>query len=183
MENIAVKIGNILNTMKAILEATQREGLFSASIQEHPDQFLGDLGEVVKTFKRYSGIDRVNDEKEMVNLVNQVRLSHGLKPLVVDSRLIKTARIKSQDMINHHYFGHHSPTMGTLGKLMEINNIKYRLVAENLAGNDSLADAHRKLMDSPDHRKNILNKSLVKVGIGIVYGGPYGMMITQHFIR
>jgi uncharacterized protein YkwD len=65
---------------------------------------------------------------------------------------------------------------------MEIHKVKYRLAAENLAGNESVLDAHKKLMDSPDHRENILNKKFMKIGVGIAYGGPYGIMFTQHFI-
>ncbi|HLN60492.1 MAG TPA: CAP domain-containing protein [Symbiobacteriaceae bacterium] len=37
-------------------------------------------------------------------------------------------------------------------------------------------------MNSPGHRANILKPEFTKIGIGIVSGGPYGLMVTQQFI-
>jgi uncharacterized protein YkwD len=36
-------------------------------------------------------------------------------------------------------------------------------------------------MNSPGHRANILNPSFGRVGIGILDGGFYGLMISQEF--
>jgi len=180
MEKPGNSLENVLNNIRTILEFTQKSELFSSNVK--PDSGLNSWGEAFKSFKRYTQIDRIADENTMVALVNQERISRGLPQLTIDSRLVKTARIKSQDMINHSYFGHHSPTLGSLGNIMAIHKIKYRSAAENLAGNDNVKDAHIRLMDSSMHRQNILNKKFVKIGIGIVYGGPYGMMITQHYL-
>ncbi|HHY29543.1 MAG TPA: hypothetical protein GX520_02440 [Syntrophaceticus sp.] len=45
-------------------------------------------------------------EQQMVNLVNQERQKVGLKPLSVDKRLVRLARLKSQDMVDKNYFSH-----------------------------------------------------------------------------
>ena len=45
-----------------------------------------------------------------------------------------------------------------------------------------LEGAHKSLMASPGHRKNILNPNYTHIGIGIVEGGVYGKMFTQLFI-
>jgi uncharacterized protein YkwD len=37
-------------------------------------------------------------------------------------------------------------------------------------------------MLSDGHRRNILNPAFDHVGIGIIEGGPYGIMFTQMFI-
>lgn len=120
-------------------------------------------------------------EQQMVNLVNQERTSRGLKALAVDSRLVKVARMKSMDMIKNNYFGHQSPVYGSPVDLMKSQGITYRTAGENLAGNSSVTSAHTGLMNSSGHRANILNANFTKIGIGIIKGGPYGLMISQEF--
>ncbi|MCX8151507.1 MAG: CAP domain-containing protein [Archaeoglobaceae archaeon] len=119
---------------------------------------------------------------QMVNLVNQERAKNGLQPLTIDMRIVKTARMKSQDMIAKNYFGHQSPTYGSPFDLMKSQGITYRSAGENLAGAATVERAHTILMNSAGHRANILSTKFTKIGIGIIKGGPYGLMITQHFI-
>jgi uncharacterized YkwD family protein len=118
----------------------------------------------------------------MVTLVNQERAKAGLKPLAVDMRLVKLARMKSQDMINKKYFGHQSPTYGSPFDMMKREGITYRTAGENLAGASTVTRAHDLLMQSSGHRKNILNPAFTHIGIGVIKGGPYGTMFTQMFI-
>lgn len=120
-------------------------------------------------------------EQQMVNLVNQERTRQGLKALAVDTRLVKVARMKSMDMIKNNYFGHQSPVYGSPFDLLKSQGITYRTAGENLAGNSSVTSAHTGLMNSSGHRANILNANFTKIGIGIIKGGPYGLMISQEF--
>jgi len=122
------------------------------------------------------------DEQKMVDLVNAERIAVGLPALKVDMRLVKTARMKSQDMIDKNYFDHQSPTYGSPFDLMKSQGITYRTAGENLAGHQTVDGAHKGLMNSPGHRANILNKNFTHIGIGIINGGKYGKMFTQHFI-
>jgi len=121
-------------------------------------------------------------EQQMINLVNQERTSRGLPALKVDMTLVKTARMKSNDMMKNGYFAHQSPTYGSPFDLMKSQGVTYRYAGENLAGAGSVERAHTNLMNSPGHRANILNANFTHIGIGIVDGGPYGKMFTQHFI-
>lgn len=122
------------------------------------------------------------EEQQMINLVNQERTSRGLKALQVDMSLVKTARMKSNDMIAKNYFAHQSPTYGSPFDLMKSQGVTYRTAGENLAGAGSVSSAHTNLMNSSGHRANILNGNFTHIGIGVVKGGNYGMMFTQHFI-
>lgn len=122
------------------------------------------------------------DEQQMVSLVNQERAKQGVQALAVDMRLVKVARMKSMDMIKNNYFSHQSPVYGSPFDMLKAQGITYRTAGENLAGNSSVTAAHTGLMNSPGHRANILNAAFTKVGIGIIKGGPYGMMFTQEFI-
>jgi len=126
--------------------------------------------------------DLTAEEQQMVDLVNQERKKVSLQPLEVDMRLVKVARMKSQDMIDNNYFSHQSPTFGSPFDMMKSQGISYGYAGENLAGNQSVLAAHTSLMNSAGHRANILNVNYKHFGIGIVHGGPYGIMFTQEFI-
>ena len=121
-------------------------------------------------------------EQQMVNLVNQERVKQGLKPLEVDMRLVKAARLKSQDMIDKNYTGHISPTYGSPFDMLKSMGITYKTAGENIAGAGTVDRAHTNLMNSSGHRANILYTQYTKIGIGIIQGGPYGLMITQIFM-
>jgi len=121
-------------------------------------------------------------EQQMVNLINQDRTKLGLKPLEVDMRLVKMARLKSQDMLTNNYTSHYSPTYGSPFDMMKSLGITYHTAGENIAGAGTVDRAYTNLMNSPGHRANILNPNYTKVGIGIIQGGPYGLMITQMFM-
>lgn len=121
------------------------------------------------------------DEQQMVNLINQERAKAGVAPLKVDLRMVQSARVKSKDMIDNNYFSHTSPTLGSFATLIRKYAPDYRYLGENLAGNRTVQAAHTALMNSEGHRRNILNPNYTSIGIGIVNGGPYGKMFTQHF--
>jgi len=121
-------------------------------------------------------------EQQMVNLVNQERVKQGLKPLEVDMRLVKAARLKSQDMIDKNYTSHISPTYGSPFDMLKSMGITYRTAGENIAGAGTVDRAHTSLMNSAGHRANILSPNYTKFGIGIIQGGPYGLMFTQIFM-
>ncbi len=123
------------------------------------------------------------DEQRVIDLVNRARAANGLSPLAVDMRLVQSARMKSQDMIDKGYFDHNSPTYGAPWNLMERVGVRFTAAGENLAGASSVDMAFNLWMNSAGHRANILNPSWTHIGVGIVDGGPYGKMFTQHFAR
>lgn len=122
------------------------------------------------------------DEQQMLNYVNQERAKAGVAPLKADMRLVQTARTKSKDMIDNKYFAHTSPTLGEFHVIIKkAVGSAYGYLGENLAGAPTVQTAHTSLMNSAGHRRNILNPNYTHIGIGIVNGGPYGKMFTQHF--
>lgn len=123
------------------------------------------------------------DEQKMLDLVNQERMKAGLKPYELDMNLVKSARVKSKDMITNNYFAHNSPNGTTPWDLMKAQGVTYTRAGENLAGASNVDTAHINLMNSPGHKANILNADFTHFGIGIVDGGKYGKMFTQHFIK
>ncbi|MFD0694172.1 peptidoglycan-binding protein [Paenibacillus sp. GCM10027628] len=122
------------------------------------------------------------EEQEMLDLVNKARADEGLPPLAVDQAITKTARLKSQDMVDNQYFSHDSPTYGSPFDMMNKFGISYNAAGENIACNQNVPAAQEALMNSQGHRANILSRDYTHIGIGIADGGPCGKMFTQQFI-
>ncbi|WP_018613479.1 CvpA family protein [Segetibacter koreensis] len=120
-------------------------------------------------------------EAKMLVLVNKERQKAGLPILKPDVEMLAVAREHSKDMFARGYFSHVTPEGLSPFDRMKEAHIKYLAAGENLALGQTLSICHRGLMNSPGHRKNILNPLFRRVGIGIVDGGIYGLMITQNF--
>lgn len=123
-------------------------------------------------------------EQEVLRLVNVEREKRGLNPLKWDSELSKAARFKSEDMRDHNYFDHESPTFGSLENLLGFFKISYSSAGENLAGGlFHPEDAVEGWMNSPGHRENILNPQFTHLGVGYADGDGYFLAYwTQIFI-
>lgn len=124
--------------------------------------------------------DLSSDEQLMLELINSERAKKGVKPLIADSRLVKAARLKSQDMIDNDYFAHESAKYGAPSELVAAQGVSYHCVGENLAVSGTVQQAHRGLMGSPGHRQNILNPQFRLIGIGIIKGRR-GVTVSQEF--
>jgi len=120
-------------------------------------------------------------EEEMLKLVNEERRTNGLKPLAQDTSLRIVARRHSVDMFNRGYFSHYTPEGYDPFYRIRKANIRFLAAGENLALAPTLDIAHTGLMNSPGHRANILQRRFGRVGIGVIDGGSYGLMITQNF--
>ena len=119
-------------------------------------------------------------EKEVVRLVNEIRVQNGLRELTYNWELSRVARYKSQDMKDNRYFSHTSPVYGTPFKMMKDFGITYRSAGENIArGQKSPQAVVNAWMNSSGHRANILNASFTEIGVGYVTDGNYW---TQMFI-
>jgi uncharacterized protein YkwD len=86
-------------------------------------------------------------------------------------------------MLAHSYFSHETPFGVTPFQRMQAAGIHYTIAGENIALAPTLEIAHTGLMHSPGHRANILRRSFGHVGIGVLDGGKFGLMITQDFTQ
>ena len=120
-------------------------------------------------------------EIKMLEMVNEERIKHGLKPVQADPELTLVARAHSNDMFVKGYFAHESPDSRSPFDRMRDANVQFTFAGENLALAQTLEIAHTNLMNSPGHRANILHPSFGRLGIGILDGGYYGLMISQEF--
>lgn len=122
-------------------------------------------------------------QNEVVQLVNAERKKAGLSGLAENASLMKTATIKSEDMAKNNYFSHTSPTYGSPFDLMKKFGISYHAAGENIAmGQKTPEQVMKAWMNSPGHRKNILNPSFTKIGVGVAKNSENQYYWTQHFI-
>jgi len=120
-------------------------------------------------------------EREMLMMVNNERKKRGLIPLKADEELTQVARNHSRDMFSRGYFSHFTPEGASPFDRLRKAEVRFLTAGENLALAQTLAMAHTGLMNSPGHKANILHKSFGRLGIGILDGGMYGLMVTQNF--
>lgn len=120
-------------------------------------------------------------EARMLELVNAERAKVGAKPLVMDSTLVEVARMHSEDMWRRQYFSHVNLDGETPFDRMREGGSRFRAAGENLALARTVGRAHEGLMDSPGHKRNILDPNFGRVGIGVIDAGIYGKMFTQNF--
>lgn len=122
------------------------------------------------------------DETSMLSLVNAERAKVGAAALTINPQLTKLAQLKSQDIATNNYFSHISPTYGSPFEMLKKYGVSYLYAGENLAKNATVQAAHQALMNSPGHKKNILNTDFNQVGIGVVSKNDGSKIYTQMFI-
>ena len=105
------------------------------------------------------------NERTLLGAVNDVRAAHNLRPLRVDTTLVRAARDYSAKLIRRDIFTH-----GALGLRLARYGARGPLFGENLAwgtGERASADSIvRAWMASPSHRHNLLRPGWQRIGIG-----------------
>ena len=125
-------------------------------------------------------------EKEMLARLNSDRAKKGLHPLKWDTELAFVARFHSRDMKRNDFFGHTSPTTGSLDDRLVKSSYLAEVARENLAVAPNVQLGQDSLLRSPGHRANIYSSDVTHVGIGIVMGSskePGSLTITQVFSK
>ncbi|PIP55772.1 MAG: hypothetical protein COX06_01755 [Candidatus Zambryskibacteria bacterium CG22_combo_CG10-13_8_21_14_all_42_17] len=141
-----------------------------------------DGGEVRKLpFKPTSLSVDEESEIKMLDLINRERVMVGVSPVVIDETITLVARLHSEDMWNRSFFAHNNPDGDNPFSRMSAGGVDFRVAGENLALVQTVDRAHNGLMNSPGHRRNILDPNFKRVGIGVIDGGVYGKMFTQNF--
>jgi uncharacterized protein YkwD len=112
--------------------------------------------------------------QQIVEVLNDQRVAHGLSPFKVDDKLAIAATIHAQDMVVQNFFAHINPNGQTLRQRLIENGFSSNIRAgENIQRNNQPASqtvnvAVKWLMNSSPHRKNILHESYTRVGVGVV---------------
>ncbi len=172
---IVAKTAQVEAPLKNIFGGVTQDTLTFLTIRPEGKEKV-DLGFQTTNFSENESL-----ENQMIDLVNRERASRSLQPVIFDPKLREVARSHSRDMFERGYFSHYSPEGESVVDRARKYDISYLVIGENLAYAPSLRLAHNGLMNSPGHRANILSADFGKIGIGIMDGGSYGLMITQVF--
>jgi uncharacterized protein YkwD len=107
-------------------------------------------------------------QREILALINRYRRTYGCRRVTLDRRLIEAADQHAADMARHHYFAHASRNGDRAGDRVTDAGYRWRRYGENIArGVDSPYEVVDGWMHSPEHRRNILDCSLVQMGVGV----------------
>jgi len=123
--------------------------------------------------------------ENVIRLVNESRKKEGIPELRVSQVLADIAKDKAHDMVSNHYFAHTSPQGVTPWYWFGKNQYDYRYAGENLAINfKNSEDEQDAWMNSPTHRKNILNPKYKEIGVAIAIDkidGKESLIVVQEF--
>ncbi len=121
-------------------------------------------------------------ESQLFDLTNASRVKQGLSVLEWSEAASQTGRKHSADMAVNHYFDHTNLAGQSPFDRMKADQITYTTAGENLAyGQTSSIFAHQGLLNSAGHRKNILNPSFAKLGIGVSFNEEQQPYFTELF--
>lgn len=120
-------------------------------------------------------------ETHMLTLVNAERAKVGAPALKMDAKIVAVARAHSRDMFMRRYFSHYTPEGTDAGDRLTYGGVMYTVAGENLAYSPDVETAHTGLMNSPEHKKNLLDPQFAHIGIGIIATDSFGIMVTQNF--
>ena len=121
-----------------------------------------------------------SDAGQLLTLANQTRASLGLGTLKWDPALAAGAlqhclRMAREGPIAHRYGGEPDVTerAGQAGA-------HFSLIEENIAVGANAAKIHQGWMNSPDHRENLLNPAIDRVGVAVVARGGVFFAVADY---
>jgi hypothetical protein len=132
-----------------------------------------------------SGMSAEVHKAILVNITNKDRIENNVPELVLNEELTRAAEMKAEDMITYGYFAHTSPSGVSPWHWISLSGYEYEHAGENLAidfyDSKEVAEAW---MNSPTHRRNILNKKYTDIGIAVktgIYKGRRVAFVVQMF--
>lgn len=117
--------------------------------------------------------------RRLFDLMNQERTSRGLPAFSRRTDVDDIAVAHSKRMAADGGIWHNDDYFTPATK----NRLQAAYLGENVARNADIDDMHRRLMNSPHHRDNILNPRFSQVGVGVAVGENGGLFGTENFLQ
>jgi uncharacterized protein YkwD len=126
-------------------------------------------------------------ETQCFNEVNRVRARVGLEPFEFDESLLRIARDYSRRMAEENFFSHDDPDGHTVRERVTGANIRWRVLGENLSYSrgyvNPVAVSMTGWMDSPGHRRNLLDRTFRQTAIGAWISDNGTVYFTEIFMK
>lgn len=147
--------------------------------QPYEMQYMGELVEKKALSSSMQLSLNKTTATQFYTLVNDFRVQYGLPLLKTIDVLNELAMAHSEDMFFEQYMSHNSPIYGSLEERLKAEGIVYKQVGENIAMAyyDAIEAVHG-LLNSKEHRNEILSEAYTHVGTGVYYD-----YYTQIFIE
>jgi len=110
-------------------------------------------------------------KQNVIQLTNDERAKDGEAALTENTSLDRAAQTKLEDMFTRNYWDHVAPDGKQAWDFINATDYQYVYAGENLAR--GFLDAKSSMnawMNSPSHRKNILNSNYREIGVAVGYG-------------
>jgi uncharacterized protein YkwD len=102
--------------------------------------------------------------------INAVRAEAGCVPLTLNRQLMATAEAHARNMAEDDFFGHRDRSGKGFPARVRAQGYPLSLAAENIAaGQKTPEQAVQAWLNSPGHRKNVMNCRFRETGIAMVY--------------
>jgi uncharacterized protein YkwD len=131
----------------------------------------------------------VNAEQQLIDLTNADRASNGIAPVVFDADALPIARERAEMQLGSQSLNHYDASGQLIfAELLSQANLLYSLAGENLARAASsdptvTVRVEQALMQSPTHRKNILEKTFHRLAIGAATDAATGQIAFAEVYR
>jgi len=126
-------------------------------------------------------------ERDCLGEVNHLRVARGLAPMEADRDLLLVARAYSRQMAEEGFFAHIDPEGRDVRQRLRKARITWQMVGENLSYStgyiNPVATSLRGWMNSPGHRRNILEGRYNDSAIGAWIADDGTVYFTEIFLR
>ncbi|MEK6285888.1 MAG: CAP domain-containing protein [Acidobacteriota bacterium] len=126
-------------------------------------------------------------EQQCLDEINRVRRRSGLPRLNFYEDLLPVAREYSRRMAEERFFSHNDPDGRTVRERVDDADIRWRMVGENLAYSNGyinpVAASLHGWMESPGHRRNILDPDFKLTAIGVWIRSDGTVYFTEIFLK
>jgi len=115
--------------------------------------------------------------------VNRARARYAIKRVTVDAMLTSAAVAYAREMAVRRFIGHVSPDGKSLPDRLTKIKYPWTVAEENIALSANEREANELLLKSPDHRANILDPRVRKIGTAAIRVGVGATIYLEEFVR
>jgi uncharacterized protein YkwD len=106
-------------------------------------------------------------ELALLSMINTSRSKQGLPALALDEKLSVLARKHAMQLLVDRHATHRTIRSGSLVHRLRKAKLAFDRALENVCLSTSPSSAHERFMDSPGHRRNVLDPNVNRVGLGV----------------